>query len=288
MVQTKGTWEDGNVAALSTAVRWAPVRFDRQSLLNHYAVTRPWSQLPTCPPRTAFDEEYIVSYEATMRSSLLEALRTQPTLVRPRKVEVRTEVLECVFGDFTSTADHAFLAFCPDWGIRLIERQATSGLAYLLNRGEGIVRRQRIRAFLEALRIRKLPEEQKFEQAEVYSEVDRIDLEVRFPATDGGNRVVLVEAKLGHKLTKGQLSTYRKARKDHRLDCRIVGLNPEAGEGRHHTQVQTWPIVLWRDLWLCFEKERPKEDDGQLATFMAWLWLRIGGLNPGNSKSRQV
>ena len=88
MVQTKGTWEDGNVAALGEAVRWTPVRFDRQCLLDHDAVTQPWSRLPTRFPKNAFDEECIVSYEATMRSRLLEALRTQPTLVRPRKVEL--------------------------------------------------------------------------------------------------------------------------------------------------------------------------------------------------------
>ena len=65
------------------------------------------------------------------------------------------------------------------------------------------MRRQRIRAFLEALRIRELPEEQQFERAEVYSEVDRIDLEVRFPASGGGSRVVLVEAKLGPQADQG-------------------------------------------------------------------------------------
>jgi hypothetical protein len=32
-------------------------------------------------------------------------------------------------------------------------------------------------------------------------------------------------------------------------------------------------------MWLHFERRRPEETDGQLATFMAWLWHRIGALN---------
>ena len=118
------------------------------------------------------------------------------------------------------------------------------------------------------------------EQAEVWSEADKIDLEVRFH-----KRVVLVEAKFGHKLTPGQLQRYYDARRKFRPDCRIVGLTTDAGKGRHHKQEKRWPVVLWRDLWLRFEKKRPCEADGQLATFMAWLWQRIGGLSSDNSKT---
>lgn len=118
------------------------------------------------------------------------------------------------------------------------------------------------------------------EQAKVYSEADKIDLEVHFD-----KRVVLVEAKFGHKLTLGQLQRYYDARRKFRPDCRIVRLTSDAGKGGHHKQGKRWPVVLWRDLWLRFEKRRPYEADGQLAAFMAWLWQRIGALSSDNSKT---
>ena len=99
-------------------------------------------------------------------------------------------------------------------------------------------------------------------------------------------RVVLIEAKFGHKLTEGQLRATYGNRKGYDRDCRIIGLTSAAGKGRRGKQTQLWRVVLWRDLWRRFEQRRPYEEDGQLATFMAWLWVRIGGLNPDNSKSR--
>ena len=258
MAQTEGVRENRSIAALCEVARWQPFRFDRQCLLNHDAVAR---------------------------SRILEAIRTQPLLIRPCRVEIGTVALERVFGKFRTS--HAFVALRPDWGIRLTEPMATRGLAHLLGRGPRSLKAQRLRAFLEALRIPDIPADPLLEQAEVRSEADRIDLEVRFQSAQGKAHVVLVEAKFGHKLTEGQLSTYNEARKsyDHR-DFRIVGLTPDAGKGRSPAEEKEWHVVLWRDLWLRFEKRRPCEADGQLATFMAWLWQRIDGLRPGNSKSR--
>ena len=145
MTQTKGAWEDGNVEVLSEAFGRVPIRFDQQCLLNHDAITRPWNQLPPCFPLTAFDPMWLVRYETTIRSRLLEAIRTQHAHIQPRRVKLRTEVLESVFGGFAP--DHAFLALCPDWGIKLTEPMATRGLAHLLGRGSGNLKARRIRAF---------------------------------------------------------------------------------------------------------------------------------------------
>ena len=272
------------MAALGAAVRWMPVRFDQRSLLNYDAATRPWSQIPTRFPRTAFDPESLISYEVASRSRLLEAIHTQPALTQPRTVKVRTETLEGLFGEFHT--NHAFRALRPDWGIDLTEPMATRGLAHLLNRGSGELRAQRIRAFLGALKIPRLPDDQTLAEAKVYSEKDHIDLEIHFHGDEDRETAVLVEAKLSHTLTTGQLKRYYGKRSRFVRQCRIVGLTPEAGGGRKGMQNQIWQMVLWRDLWLAFEKQRPDEDDGQLATFMAWLWLRIGGLNPIKSTSR--
>ena len=274
---------DGNVEVLSEVFGRVPIRFDWQCLLNHDAITRPWNQLPPCFFQTAFDPKWLVRYETTIRSRLLEAIRTHTALIQPRRVKVCAEALESVFGGFAP--DHAFLALSPDWGIKLTEPMATRGLAHLLGRGSGNLKARRIRAFLETLRIPDLPDDQSLEQAEVYSEVDRIDLEVRFKSASGEKRVVLIEAKFEHKLTPGQLKSYNNKRKKFRRDYRIVGLTSAAGKNMKGKQTQLWRVLLWRDLWLRFERRRPYEADGQLATFMAWLWQRIGGLSPGNPKS---
>lgn len=246
-----------------------------------------WNELAELAPRvrTAFDPECLVAYETRIRSPILNALRLAPSLTRPRSVGIEQDVLEAVFGTFRP--DHAFNTFTPDWGIDLTEPRATRGLESLLNHGEAKLRAARIRAFLEALRVPNLPDDNVLERAEALAERDRIDLEIRFPAAANSPllRVVIVEAKFSHHLTEGQLRRSRNARRyDPRFvrepDCRIVGLTQDAGRGRKGRQFRHWPVLLWRDVWLQFEKRRPREPDAQLATFMAWLWHRIGALNP--------
>lgn len=251
----------------------------------------PWNGLAELSHgvRAAFDAECLAVYDAMTRSPILSALCLAPSLTQPRTVGVQQDVLETVFGTFGP--DHAFNTFTPDWGTDLHERPATRGLALLLNHGETELRAARIRAFLEALRVPNLPDDNVLERAEALAECDRIDLEIRFPAAANSplSRVVIVEAKFSHTLTEGQLRRYRNARRNDRRfvrepDCRIVGLTPEAGRGRRGPQFRHWPVLLWRDVWLRFEKRRPREPDAQLATFMAWLWHRIGALNPENRR----
>ena len=245
-----------------------------------------WSDLIELSPqvRTAFDPECLSVYEAMTRSPILSALRLVPSLTQPRTVNVKQDVLESVFGSFGP--DHVFHSFTPDWGIELTEPQATRGLAHLLGRGSDDLRTARIRAFLEALHVPNLPDDSVLERAKVLTEQDRIDLEIRFSEAPGAPllQVVIVEAKFNHPLTEGQLRRYRSIRRNdpqfvREPHCRIVGLTPEAGRGRRGQQFRHWPVLLWRDVWLQFEKRRPRESDAQLATFMAWLWHRIGALS---------
>lgn len=249
-----------------------------------------WSSLPALIPRVraTFDPGHLREYDATRRDSVLSALNAVPFLTRPRTVALKQGVFERLFGRLGP--DHAFRAFTPDWGIELTEPQTTRGLAHLLGRrtdNDNKLRARRIRSFLDALKIPDLPDDDVLEKADVLTEQDRIDIEIRFPSDHPPRqKVVVVEAKFHHVVTKGQLSDYRNARRgrnDPRFlgdpHCRIIGLTPEAGRGRIGPQVGQWPVLLWRDVWLHFERGRPREVDAQLATFMAWLWHRIGALN---------
>lgn len=228
---------------------------------------------------THFNPDCLEWYHDYSRNGLLSALRVFPVLTKPRTVELERDLLEDMFGSFGD--GHAFNAFCPDWGIWLHERQMTRALRHLLDRGKGQLRACRIRAFLKALKIPDLPGDSKLERAEIFTERDRIDLEIRFPSGDSGNdRVVLVEAKLESRLRQGQLRNYYERRRRHNPDCRIVGLTPAVAKGLRGPQVHIWQVLLWRDVWLRFERSRPEEPDEQLAAFQAWLWERIGGLNP--------
>ena len=245
-----------------------------------------WSSLPALVPRVraTFDPGRLREYEATTRNPVLGALYAAPSLTRPRTVALKQEVLETLFGRFGP--DHAFRAFTPEWGMKLTEPQTTRGLAHLLGRGTDELRARRIRAFLDALKVPNLPDDDVLEKADVLTEQDRIDIEIRFPSNlPERQQVVIIEAKFAYEITKGQLRDYRNARlNDPRFTdeshCRIIGLTPEAGRGRRGRQFDKWQVLLWRDVWLHFERGRPKEADPQLATFMAWLWRRIGALNP--------
>ena len=222
-----------------------------------------------------FDTASLLTYERMKRSAVLNALRDVPFLIHPEIRDVQVGALEGVYGAFHDT--HAFRAFYPNWGIRLLERQATEGLAFLLRQGTGMSRARRVRAFLEALRVPDLPADDAIERAKVVAEENRVDLTVKTPGpNDGPERVILVEAKLGAPVRPEPLDRYFDAYEGHIRDCRLLVLNPNAGDVLNEQQRQLWRTVLWRDFWLRFERLRPPEAGGQLAAFQAWLWQRVG------------
>ena len=222
-----------------------------------------------------FDTASLLNYERMKRDAVLNALQDAPFLIHPEIRDVQVGALEGVYGAFHD--NHAFRAFYPDWGIRLLERQATEGLAFLLRQGTGMSRARRVRAFLDALRVPDLPADEMIERATVVAEENRVDLTVKIPEPDNEpERVVLVEAKFGAPVTPEQLNRYFRAYKGHRRCCRLLVLNPNAGNALKKPLRNRWTTVLWRDFWLRFEKTRPPEADGQLAAFQAWLWQRVG------------
>ena len=122
-----------------------------------------WSSLPALVPRVraTFDPGRLREYDATMRNPVLGALYAVPFLTRPRTVTLKPEALETLFGLFGR--GHAFRAFTPEWGIELTEPQTTRGLVHLLGSGTGELRARRIRAFLDALKVPNLPDDDALE-----------------------------------------------------------------------------------------------------------------------------
>ena len=246
-----------------------------------------WHALADLAPRVraGFDAACLVRHEDAKRSSFLKAIRLVLSRLRPRTVDLKQEVLEGVFGRFRRD-HHAFNAITPVWKFKQNERHVTTSLQLLLDRGEPELRAVRIRAFLEALQVRELPDDRALERANVFAEREvkvgangsnplRTDLEIEFPSkADSSLRTVIVEAKFEAPLDN-RLEDYRKVREESgKVDCRII-----KKEQRSDTpEEQHWPVLLWRDVWLQFEKRRPMETDGQLTTFMAVLWQKIGGL----------
>lgn len=189
------------------------------------------------------------------------------------------EPLESVYGK-----DHSLHAFRNDydWGVRLTEPAVTKTLVNLLDHQTPAIRNARLAAFLHALNCPDMPEN--LSAAIIRSEHERIDILVGIPLQSQGDpkyRPIIIEAKFGHVVTRGQLETHSSIIAhdpifDHRQADRILILLNEK-DYQKSTDGHVWRFVLWRDLWKAFEKNRPSNDpDISIALFMNGLWKRIG------------
>lgn len=161
----------------------------------------------------------------------------------------------------------------PDWGIALTEPQAVKGLAHLV---QG--RPDRLLALLKGLGITFSYDE--LRNASIEAETpDRIDLLIKL-----GRRSFIVEAKFGHRITKGQLARYRRAVTGRRL-CSgdrdvLLLIDPNRANNLHHKQVSKWRVRSWAQVLLSLEREMCRttsDDDDNFRLFRCLLWNRIGG-----------
>lgn len=190
-------------------------------------------------------------------------------------------VLHAVFA--TDRPDHAFQQEPLRWGFGLTEPMATKTLAKLLSAGYGEMRARRIRAFLQAI---GLPEGcaslQALERCRVFAEHDRIDLKLVWKDDAGQDVVVIIEAKFGHKITKGQLSDYwaavNRTHKRPPLASILLTLDDSVREALKNKQRTNWKQVDWRAFCLRFERLRPVEHNAALQMFLITLWHRSGCL----------
>lgn len=235
--------------------------------------------------RSPFDNAPLKSHYWQVNRQLQASLHlAEKAVVWRRNIDFR--VLDPVFG--LNRSDHAFASPRIEWASRLTEPQATRTLAKLLSEGPVAIRARRIAAFLKALGLDDVSPDDLF-SSDVIAERDHIDLQISWPRREGGKSVVIVEAKLDHKLTRGQLSGYHQVtRKNHRganITSILLGLHGATTrrglKGRQHG---IWKFVSWRGLWLQFEKHRPEENNPNLSIFLHTLWHRIGGLEQRKKK----
>ncbi len=238
--------------------------------------------------RTPFKEAYLGIYHE-LGKRLVQHCRLLATSGAIPRVDVPPTVLHAVFA--TDRPDHAFLQDPLRWGFGLTEPMATKTLARLLSAGHSETRAKRIHAFLQAL---GLPEDcaslRALESCRIFAEQDRIDLKLVW--IDDANRdvVVIVEAKLGHKITDGQLSGYRKAVKAlHKTDpfaSILLTLDDGVLSALHPQQRKLWKQVDWRTFCMRFERLRPIEHDAAVQMFLTTLWHRTGCLTQEDRHGR--
>ncbi|AKI01292.1 PD-(D/E)XK nuclease superfamily [Hoeflea sp. IMCC20628] len=230
--------------------------------------------------RGAFDGAVLRRYDQRRTNFLLDKM-AQLSALAQKQTPVDCKGLNAIYG--LTKAHHSFDAPCLDWGFELTEPQATRTIAHLLNRGPDDVRAERLIAFYKALKSSDVPTLQEAKSAVVEAEVNRIDLMLKYQKT-GKEKMysaLVIEAKFGHIITRGQLANYTKiVQKDRDIDNAstklvVLGLDDSAMHGLKGRQWTNWRFVSWRDLWLRFERTRPAEDDPSLKIFLNWLWRRI-------------
>lgn len=234
--------------------------------------------------RNSFRPEFLQVHYDLGRQRVRQArqLATGRAIAR---IDVVPTVLHAIFA--TDRPDHAFQQEPLRWGFGLTEPMATKTLARLLSAGYGEMRARRILAFMQAI---GLPEGcaslQALERCRIVAEQDRIDLKLVWTDDAGQDVVVIIEAKFGHKITKGQLSDYwaavKRTHKRPPLASILLTLDDSACKALKNKQRANWKQVDWRAFCLRFERLRPIEHDAALQMFLMTLWHRSGCLTQEN------
>ena len=200
-----------------------------------------------------------------------------------------SNIMRHVFGVVREHHEHHLFCAEPISWTKFTEPQFTKGFAHFLCVPEQAMRIGRIRALLKALGVEtemKIDLGKKMTNVCVTAEKaitdgNRIDLLIVWEHSS--NRfAVVIEAKLGHHITVGQLSAYRehlekrKIQKEHRL---LVVVSPRATEEDKKTlrRNREWRWKGWRDLLIAHERTLCDEyDDSKYSRFRRTLWDQVG------------
>jgi hypothetical protein len=192
------------------------------------------------------------------------------------------ETLNSVFG--IGSSNHCFAASPHLWA-RFHEPQITGGLAHFLGSSHNRIGRSRAIACLKAVWGARAPSQlEDVNHIEVKAEEGRIDLSIMAIAPDGRRIGTVIEAKFGHKLTKGQLSKYVSAtRKQVGIDvdrCLFVVVAPFQTPhiSAHLSRRRRWEFLSWWRFLSKIEEHLPAEaDDAEFRQFRRTIWKRAYG-----------
>ena len=118
----------------------------------------------------------------------------------------------------------------------------------------------------------------------------RIDLLLEWQDAAGFDRGAVVEAKFGHHITTGQLSTYRKLlqKKERRFRKTesasqekallfVVSSRRSSHDDNRLAKNRHWRWISWRSLLLAYDRAlEPGDDDDNFRQFRRTLWDRAG------------
>lgn len=232
--------------------------------------------------------------------SVRNGLAPLSKLLKGSDLNFNPKYFGCVYGDF-SKLHHMFNVAPIDWGFRFTEPQITNGLAHFLSQPENKV--ARLKAFMIAFGIKPPGDETILKNAQIKAESDsterdrtgstkrrgRIDLEILYDPLENSRgqkthqKALIIEAKLGHKVSREQLQNYRVVASKRVVDPQYFILAQHDGdeERLHHKQRQNWSIVYWDHVLIAFEKELLKagDTDESFRLFRRTLWERIDGSN---------
>ena len=201
-----------------------------------------------------------------------------------------SDIMRHVFGVIREHHEHHLFCTEPIAWATFTEPQFTKGFAHFLDVPEQNVRIERTRALLKALGVETtMKVDLGEEMTKIYVAAEapasgkrRIDLLIEWGHSS--NRfAVVIEAKLGHHITVGQLSAYRehlekkkKIKEEHR--CLFVVSPRDAEKDRKILRRnQEWRWKGWRDLLIAHERALCDEyDDPAYSQFRKTLWDHIG------------
>ena len=234
--------------------------------------------------RREFDRAQLRDYHFFRQHQVAQFDRLSKAGITWRR-NVQPRVLHAIFS--TDRADHSFTERPLDWGFGLTEPMATRALAKFLSYGSAELRARRISAFLQAIGFSEGSVSlDALQRCQVVAEEDRIDMKLVWKDEHGRDAVIIIEAKFGHKVTEGQLSSYRATvKRVHRcapIASVLLTLDENVCASLKGKQRKLWTQVDWRDFWLRFERHRPVEQNPSLQMFLNTLWHRTGCLTQEN------
>lgn len=255
--------------------------WNKQALLMIGAVVNPSLSI------TAADEhsnERLKSYHGVWQPEKLLQIRALLIVPVLKRLPILAAKTHSYFSGFSSTlaiertrlfgdlrhSQHMFHSASLDWNIKLHEAQITQAISYFLSTDQRICN-----AFIAALSVNQprpcgMLSFQSTDEYQVDAEVrvDKkhkgqqgfIDLLISWVSDDDKRNAMVIEFKLEHSITRGQLGKYRSHAQE-KYDCFELclvtkrGLDAKSRRVLSHSRNKDWNHLYWDNLLRAWERE---------------------------------